>query len=88
MDVAADATRVYVSPNLTLDPATSPIGRWTEELFVTRFRRGEQIAGTPMPWGAYARMTEDDLHSIYRYLRTLPPTSRRTGPPIQSKGGG
>jgi mono/diheme cytochrome c family protein len=84
MDVAADATKVYVSPNLTPDPTTSPIGRWSEDTFVSRFRRGEEIAGTPMPWGAYARMTDDDLRSVYRYLRTLPPTVRRTGPPVQA----
>jgi mono/diheme cytochrome c family protein len=88
MDVAADASKVYVSPNLTPDPTTSPIGRWTEDVFVTRFQRGAQIPGTPMPWGAYARMTNDDLRSVYRYLRTLPPTVRRTGPPIQAKRGG
>jgi hypothetical protein len=86
MDVAADPTRVYVSANLTPDPATSPIGRWSEDVFVARFRGGERLAGTPMPWGAYARMTDDDLRSVYRYLRTLPPIARHTGSPIQAKG--
>jgi hypothetical protein len=38
-----------------------------------------------MPWGAFARMTEDDLRSLYRYLRSLPPTSKAVGPPVQSK---
>ncbi len=27
---------------------------------------------TPMPWQAYAGMTDDDLGAIYAYLRTLP----------------
>ena len=26
-----------------------------------------------MPWRENARMTDDDLRAIYRYLRTLPP---------------
>ena len=85
MDVAADDTKVYVSPNLTPDPATSPIGHWPEDAFVARFRKGELIAGTPMPWGAYARMTDDDLRAVYRYLRSLPPASNATGPAVQEK---
>ncbi|HEY7496935.1 MAG TPA: hypothetical protein VH740_00405 [Vicinamibacterales bacterium] len=85
MDLAADSTKVAVPPNLTPDPRTSPIGLWSEDVFVGRFRMGETLAGTPMPWGAYARMTEDDLRSIFRYLRTLPPHEHDTGPRMQQK---
>ena len=85
MDLAADATKVAVPPNLTPDPKTSPIGSWSEEVFVGRFRMGETIAGTPMPWGGYARMTDDDLRSIFRYLRSLPPYEHATGPVMQNK---
>ena len=72
-------------PNLTPDARTSPIGTWTEDTFVARFRQGELVSGTPMPWGAYARMTDEDLRSVYRYLRTLPPFEHATGPVIQPK---
>ena len=85
MDVAEDATKVFVPPNLTPDPETSPIGKWNEDGFVGRVRAGEVVKGTPMPWGAFARMTDDDLRSIYRYLRTLPPFVHATGPAIQNK---
>jgi len=85
MDLALDKDRIAVPPNLTPDPSTSPIGRWDEGMFVTRFRAGEVIRGTPMPWGAYAHMTEDDVRSIYRYLKTLPPTVNHTGPPMQKR---
>jgi len=74
-----------VPPNLTPEPSTSPIGRWDEGMFVTRFRAGEVIQGTPMPWGAYAHMTEDDVRSIYRYLKTLPPTVHDTGPAMRAR---
>jgi mono/diheme cytochrome c family protein len=85
MDLAASRTQVAVPPNLTPDPKTSPIGSWTEEVFLARFRAGELIEGTPMPWGAFARMTDDDLRSIYRYLRTLPPYEHATGPAMQDR---
>jgi mono/diheme cytochrome c family protein len=85
MDVAADPTIVFVTPNLTPDPATSPIGRWSEDTFIARFKKGEQVAGTPMPWGAFARLTDDDLRALYRYLRSLPPTRHRTGSAVQAK---
>jgi mono/diheme cytochrome c family protein len=85
MDVAADETKVFVPPNLTPDPETSPIGQWTEEAFLVRFRQGEVVQGSPMPWGAYARMTEDDMRSVFRYLRALPPVKHATGPVMQDK---
>jgi mono/diheme cytochrome c family protein len=85
MDVAGDETQVYVTPNLTPDPDTSVIGRWTEADFLARFRMGELIVGTPMPWGAYARMTEEDLRSLYRYLRGLQAVRHDTGPVVQGR---
>lgn len=74
--IAGDPTRVFVAPKLTPDPTTSPVGLWPEDVFVQRFRKGEQQPGTPMPWGAFGHMTDDDLKSIYRYLRTLPVSGR------------
>jgi mono/diheme cytochrome c family protein len=85
MDVAADATKVFVSPNLTPDAETSPLGRWSEDTFVARFKMGEQVPGTPMPWGAFARLTEHDMRAIYRYLRSLPPTRNDAGPAVQAR---
>jgi hypothetical protein len=85
MDVAADTTKVFVSPNLTPDLETSAVGAWSEDAFLARFRLGEAIPGTPMPWGAFARFTDDDVRAIYRYLRSLPPSRNRTGPAVQEK---
>lgn len=85
LDVAEDDSIVYVSPNLTPDPQTSLVGRSTEDEFMARFRLGELLPGTPMPWGAYARMTDDDLRSVFRYLKSLPAVSHDTGPSRQQK---
>ena len=70
---------------LDADPLTSPIGQWNEDAFVVRFRQGETIKGTLMPWGAYARMTEEDMRSVFRYLRSLEPVAHATGPVVQDK---
>ena len=85
MDVASDPTKVFVPPNLTPDAMTGRSGQWTEDVWVARFRQGELIEGTPMPWGAYARMTDGDLRSLYRYLRTVPPAINEAGAPVQPK---
>jgi hypothetical protein len=45
----------------------------TEDQFVARFRQGRIIPGSPMPWQAFSRLAEDDLRSIYRYLKSVPP---------------
>ena len=85
MDVATSTTQVFVTPNLTPDALSSPMGVWSEDAFVARFRQGPLVAGTPMPWGGYARLRDADLRSLYRYLRTLPPVTNRTGPALQPK---
>jgi mono/diheme cytochrome c family protein len=50
-------------------------GQWTEEEFVARFRAGERIPGSPMPWQAFRRISDDDLRAIYRYLKSVRTTS-------------
>ncbi|HSD30796.1 MAG TPA: c-type cytochrome [Gemmatimonadales bacterium] len=74
---------VAVAPNLTPDPKTGRITGWNEDQFVARFRQGKVIPQSPMPWGAFARMTDDDLRAIYRYLRTVPAVEHETGPSLR-----
>jgi mono/diheme cytochrome c family protein len=85
MDFVADPTKVQAPPNLTPDPRTGRITQWSEQDFVDRFRRGPTFAESLMPWGAYRRMTDEDLRAIYRYLRTLDPVQNETGAFIQDK---
>jgi mono/diheme cytochrome c family protein len=79
MEIEDDPGHVYVTPNLTPDPATGHIYSWSEDDFVARFRQGKIRPVALMPWGAFSRMTEDDLRSIYRYLRSLPPAVNQVG---------
>jgi len=74
--------RAWNAPNLTSDPKTGRAGQLTEEQFVTRMRAGRVYAASPMPWNNFARLDEDDLRAIYRYLRTVPKVQREAGPAL------
>jgi mono/diheme cytochrome c family protein len=75
-----------VAPNLTPHPTAGHITGWDEEQFVARFRAGRIYSGSTMPWEGFGRMTEEDVRSIYRYLRMLEPVDRNVGPTRRSKG--
>lgn len=71
------------SSNITPDTDTG-IGRWTEDVFIARFRNFANDRGrhtpvangdfnTVMPWTMYAGMTDADLTDVYGYLRTVSP---------------
>jgi mono/diheme cytochrome c family protein len=64
----------FVTPNLTPDPKTGHITAWTEEVFIARFKAGVSTA-SPMPWGSFKNMSDDDLRALYRYLHSLPPAT-------------
>lgn len=61
-----------VTPNLTPDPKTGQIYKWSEDQFVDRFKNAVPTA-SPMPWDNSKNISEDDLRALYRYLRSLPP---------------
>jgi len=64
--------------NITSDE--TGIGNWTETNFLTAIRKGKLkgLEGSrdllpPMPWFAYKNMTDEDLKSIFAYLKTTKP---------------
>ena len=70
---------VTFTANLTPDQ-NSGLGIWTEDMFVRAIRNGRHMGTSrqimpPMPWQVYRNMTDEDLKSIYAYLRTIPPVS-------------
>jgi mono/diheme cytochrome c family protein len=73
----------FVTPNLTPDPKTGRLASWSEEVFVARFRTGKGAHGSPMPWAAFGRMTDDDLRAIYRYLGSLGAVENDTGDTVR-----
>lgn len=78
-----DPSVVYVSTNLTPDPETGALSGWSEDQFVARFRAGPVLSGSSMPWGAFARVAEDDLRAIYRYLNSLDPVHNDVRPAVR-----
>lgn len=73
---------VIRSANISMDPETG-IGKWSRQAFIQRFKAyadssyvapavGPNDFNTMMPWAMYANMTEEDLGSIYAYLKSLP----------------
>ena len=84
-DDPADPGHLWAPPNITSDPATGRLGAMTEDEFVTRFRAGRLLPGSPMPWQGFRRMPEDDLRAIYRFLKTVPPAVHDVGPPVTEK---
>lgn len=77
---------VSFAPNLTPDENTG-LGIWTEDMFLQALRTGRHMGVSrpilpPMPWDVYGKLPDEDLKSIYAYLRSLPPVKNRVPEPV------
>ena len=68
---------VTYAANLTPHPVTG-MGIWDENRFIKAMRTGRHFGEArpimpPMPWQSIGKMTDEDLKSIYAYLRSIPP---------------
>jgi mono/diheme cytochrome c family protein len=77
---------VSYAVNLTPDENTG-IGSWSETTFVQALRTGKHMGVSrpilpPMPWDSFRKFSDEDLGSIYAYLRTIPPVHNRVPDPI------
>lgn len=77
---------ISYTQNITPDPETG-IGNYTEAQFIQTIRdgkkqgRGRDIL-PPMPWPAFKNLTDDDLKSIYAFLRTVKPLKNKVPDPV------
>ncbi len=77
---------VSFAANLTPDPE-SGIGSWTEKTFLDALRtgrhegRGRPIL-PPMPWQAVSQASDEDLHALFVYLKSLTPIRNHVPQPI------
>ena len=74
---------ISYTANLTPDSATG-IGTWTEDVFIKTLRTGKHLGQDggrqilpPMPWYFVNQFTDEDLKSIFAYLKALPPISNK-----------
>jgi mono/diheme cytochrome c family protein len=77
---------VSYTANLTPDRLTG-IGIWDEQMFIRTIRTGKHWGVSrpilpPMPWQNYRHMTDEDLGSIYAYLRSIKPIRNQVPDPI------
>ncbi len=77
---------ISFAANLTPDPTTG-IGKWNEDVFIEIMRSGRHVSLTrninpPMPWKDYAKLSEEDLKSIFIYLTNLKPIHNAVPKPI------
>lgn len=77
---------VSYSMNLTPDENTG-IGSWSEQTFIQAMKTGKHMGVSrpilpPMPWPSYGQLTDDDLKSIYAFLRTIPAVHNRVPDPV------
>lgn len=77
---------ISYAANLTPDSATGT-GTWTEQQFLNTVRNGKHLGNgrdimPPMPWQFIGKLTDDDLKSVFAYLRSLPAISNRVPGPV------
>jgi len=68
------------SSNITPDRETG-IGKWTVDDFYQGMHRGRFPDGglmyPAMPFASYTKVTRDDIHAIFAYLKTIPPVNQK-----------
>lgn len=72
--------------NLTPDQV-SGLGIWTEEMFVKTMRTGRHMGVSrpilpPMPWQSLNTLSDEDLKSVFAYLRSVKPVRNEVPDPV------
>jgi mono/diheme cytochrome c family protein len=87
LTAAAGPWGVSFAGNLT--PDDTGIGTWTEEQFKIALTQGKfkgmengRPMLPPMPWVNYIDMTDEDIHAVFMYLKSIPAVENVIPPPI------
>jgi cytochrome c553 len=77
---------ISYSANITADENTG-LGIWTEEMFVRAIREGKHMGTSrpilpPMPWPMFRNLNDEDLTSIFAYLKTVPAITNHVPEPV------
>ena len=78
---------VSYSANITSDD--TGIGSWTLKQFKTAMREGKlkgqdngRMILPPMPWQNFAKLTDEDLESMFKYLQSTEPVNNAVPAPV------
>lgn len=87
LTAAAGPWGITFAGNLT--PHETGIGNWTEEQFKKALTEGKfkgldngRMLLPPMPWVNYAEMTDEDVHAVFSYLKSIEPVENLVPAPI------
>ena len=80
---------ISFSANLTPDEETG-IGNWKEEMFINAMRNGLHLGAgrpilPPMPFMNLAGLKDEDLKSIFAYLKSIKPIRNKVPEPVPQK---
>jgi len=80
-----------ISYSANLTPDSTGLGKWDEATFLLAMKNGKHIGNgrpimPPMPVEALSKLSDDDLKSIFAYLKTIPPV-KNTPPEYQAPAG-
>jgi hypothetical protein len=80
-----DTTLWLRTPNITPD-ATGVLTKYkTSEEFIPRFRLGRALSFSPVDWGPFSRMSNEDITVVGMYLNSLKPVKNDVGNPVITK---
>ncbi|TRO67098.1 diheme cytochrome c-553 [Christiangramia sabulilitoris] len=78
---------ISYSSNITSDD--TGIGTWNMERWKTAIRKGKlkgdnngRMILPPMPWQNFAKLTDEDLESIFKYLKSTKPVKNAVPAPV------
>jgi mono/diheme cytochrome c family protein len=74
-----DPTLWLRAPNITPDSGSHLAVYNTPEKFIQRFREGRKVMFSPMDWGPFSRMSDEDITAIWMYLTSLAPVKNDIG---------
>lgn len=77
---------ISFASNLTPD-STTGMGMWTDEIFIRAMRNGLHLGADrpllpPMPFASLAGLSNDDLESIFAYLKSINAVKNNVPDPI------
>lgn len=85
---SVDQTQWLRSPNLTPHPSGVIKNFPTAQAWITRFRTGRTVPGSPMHWGPFSRMSDEDLTALWMFFNSLEPVANDVGATVFTKEDG